>query len=349
MTVAVALHFGGNYGTASWEPIARARCFLAGWMYRYTHHQQELNADAFVLFDLPDKEDLSEPCTVWPHFDEFNKPVVNKDGAFVPEFWMFVDNRLSAIPRQEKNTRHFIASNIESLYVLIGYPGLIKNPTLPPTMSWDKMADRAVGPIRDSLGVQFLNRKLEITVEDYKVEWLLELLNSAWLGNIKGSTALVAAVLIGNIYAVTLTCAWLNWSCHHLIGAMKRQIRKNYESLRRQRPVHTKDIEKLFAEIDKQCLDPPFKRFARNICHSQSILKAVWQLQDKHWMTKDIKEELLYMKTQCLQHINGIHRWVRPISHFIKRKHEGKIRQDVSTDWGMGGGLGMLTYWWQLS
>ena len=46
------------------------------------------------------------------------------------------------------------------------------------------MADRAVGPIRDSLGVKFLNRNLEITVENYKVERLLELLNSAWLGNI---------------------------------------------------------------------------------------------------------------------------------------------------------------------
>ena len=66
-------------------------------------------------------------------------------------------------------------------------------------------------------------------------------------------------------------------------------------------------------------------------------------------MTKDIKEELLYMKTQCLQHINGIHRWVRSISHFIKHEHDGKIRQDASTDWGMGRGSGTLTYWWQLS
>ena len=123
---------------------------------------------------------------------------------------MFVNDLLSAIPRQEKNMRLFIASSIESVYVLIGYPGLIKNPTLSPSMSLDKMADRVVGPIRDSLGVRFLNRKLEITVEENKVERLLELLNSAWLGDIKGFTALVAAILIGNIYAVTLTCAWLN-------------------------------------------------------------------------------------------------------------------------------------------
>ena len=195
---------------------------------------------------------------------------------------MFVNDLLSAIPLQEKNTRHFIASSIEFVYVLIGYPGSIKNPTLPPTMSWDKMADRAVGPIRDSLGVQSLNRKLEITVEDYKVERLLELLNSAWLSNIKGFTALAAAVLIGNIYTVTLTCAWLNWSCYHLIGTMKRQIRKNNESLRRQCPINTKEFDKLFTETDEQWLDIPSKRFARKTFHNQLILKAVWQLQDKH-------------------------------------------------------------------
>ena len=116
---------------------------------------------------------------------------------------MFVNDLLSAIPRQEKNTRHFIASSIESVYVLIGYPGLIKNSTLPPTMSWDKMIDRTVGPIRDSLGFRFLNRHLEMTIKDYKVARLLELLNSAWLGDIKGFTALMAAVLIGNMYTVT--------------------------------------------------------------------------------------------------------------------------------------------------
>ena len=64
IVVTVALHFGGNYGPASWEPIARATCFLAGWMYKHTHthththHQERLNVDALNLFNLPDKEDL---------------------------------------------------------------------------------------------------------------------------------------------------------------------------------------------------------------------------------------------------------------------------------------------------
>ena len=160
---------------------------------------------------------------------------------------------------------------------------------------------------------------------------LLELLNSSWLGAIKGFTALMSAVLIGNVYAVTQTCSWLNWSCHHLIGAMKKQIRKNYEKLQHQPPVHTRDFDDLLAEDDEEWLDPPLKSFARRICLNQSILKAVWQLQDKHWMTINIKEEFCYIKTQCVQHLNSNHRWVRPISHFIKQRHDGKIRQDACT------------------
>ena len=83
---------------------------------------------------------------------------------------MFIGDLLSAIPCHENNTQHFIASTIEAVYVLIGYLGSIKNFTLPPTMSWDKMADRKVGPIWDSFGVRFLNKHLEMAVGDYKVD-----------------------------------------------------------------------------------------------------------------------------------------------------------------------------------
>ena len=42
MIVSVALHFGGNYGPHSWEPPARARCFLAQWMYINTVYQDDI-------------------------------------------------------------------------------------------------------------------------------------------------------------------------------------------------------------------------------------------------------------------------------------------------------------------
>ena len=33
--VSVALYFDGNYGPASWEPVAWVQCFLAQWMFQH--------------------------------------------------------------------------------------------------------------------------------------------------------------------------------------------------------------------------------------------------------------------------------------------------------------------------
>ena len=122
---------------------------------------------------------------------------------------MLVDDTLSAIPQHLKNTRQFVASRIESVYVILCYPGPITKPDLLPTMSWDKMVGRAVGPVCLSLGVEFLNKNLGMTVGDYKVEHLLCLLNTEWSRGRRRFQALPAAVLIGNIFTATLTCAWL--------------------------------------------------------------------------------------------------------------------------------------------
>ena len=86
MIVAVALYFGGNYGQASWESIARARCFLARWMYKHTKHQEELNNNAHDLFHLLDEDDLSELCTVRPDLNDFKNPLYTRK---VPSFQSF--------------------------------------------------------------------------------------------------------------------------------------------------------------------------------------------------------------------------------------------------------------------
>ena len=220
MIASVALHFGGDYDPHSWKPTARARCFLTQWIYLHTSYQEVLNEEALDLMDLPDEDDDTHACTIWSQFDKFNGTVNNEQGKFVPEYQMFVDDLLKAIPWHLKNTQLFIASSIELVYVILGYPGPITKPDLPPTMSWDKMVGRAVGPVCLSLGVEFLNKDLGMIVDDYKVARLLCLLNTEWSRGRKSFQALPAAVLIGNVFAATLTCAWLWWSFHQLIRAM---------------------------------------------------------------------------------------------------------------------------------
>ena len=104
MIVSIALHFGGNYGPASFEPIARAQCFLAQWMYQHTLYQEGWNKDAINLMSLLTPSDTNAACTVRPQFDSTNGTVNNTNGAFVPEYRMFVDDLLSAIPRHLRQT-----------------------------------------------------------------------------------------------------------------------------------------------------------------------------------------------------------------------------------------------------
>ena len=123
--------------------------------------------------ELPDKDDDTHACTIQLQFDKFNSTINNNQGKFVPEHQMFVYDLLSAIPRHLNNTRHFIASSIESVYDILGYPGPITKPDLPPTMSLYKMVGQTVGPVCLSLGVEFLNKDLGMLVDDYKVARLL--------------------------------------------------------------------------------------------------------------------------------------------------------------------------------
>jgi len=127
MIVAIALHFGSNFGPASWEPIAQARCFLAQWLFLNCTYQIKLNQEALELFDLPsDCSKDEDRCQVVPVEDLFNKKVTNDKGIFIPEFRMFVDDLLSAIARHINKTELLIASSIEAVYLLLGFPGPIK-------------------------------------------------------------------------------------------------------------------------------------------------------------------------------------------------------------------------------
>ena len=70
-------------------------------------------------------------------------------------------------------------------------------------MSWDKMVDRAIGTNLVALGILFLTKTLEISVEDYKVQRLLAITQDVWTTKRMHFTAIDATRLIGNV----ITCA----------------------------------------------------------------------------------------------------------------------------------------------
>ena len=88
MIISVVLYFGGNYGPKSWEPIVQI-CFflgLAQWMYNHTIHKEKMNKEAINLMTLPNKNDTTKFCIIYPIFNNINVTVNKQEGDFVLEF-----------------------------------------------------------------------------------------------------------------------------------------------------------------------------------------------------------------------------------------------------------------------
>ena len=225
---------------------------------------------------------------------------------------------------------------------MIGCPGPIQKPILPPTMSWDKMVDRAICIKRVALGILFLTKTLELTIEDYKVQRLLDIIQDVWALKRKSFTAIDAARLIGNVISCVQVCPWMQWCLHHLMEELKNLLRTNAKRL--QRKHHFKE---LLQEKDEKWLDPKRKSYAKYILLNRSFMNAVWHCGETTYMSQGIREEVAYIKLQCKEHLRKTFVWKRPISHIVQRHPDAWMRQDASTKWGAGGYCAALNFWWQ--
>ena len=82
-------------------------------------------------------------CRICPPIDELIFNVIQLSGFF-PFCRMFVDNGLTAAPRLGY-IKNLVAASIQTCYILLGYPGLIKKPFLPPMLAWDRMCNHLIG------------------------------------------------------------------------------------------------------------------------------------------------------------------------------------------------------------
>jgi hypothetical protein len=135
--------FWGQSCPSSWEPLSWVQCEIAKSLYNNATYQVDLNQEVLEL--IPIKEDV--PANHIPRFcpklDQLNPPILKQHGELHGKFCMFVENLLSACIHWKALIRQMIVSSIEVGYILLGYPGPIKDPILPPVMAWDNMEDRA--------------------------------------------------------------------------------------------------------------------------------------------------------------------------------------------------------------
>jgi hypothetical protein len=342
LIIAIAMHFGGNFCPSSWEPLSWARCEIAKFLYDNAMYHVALNLEVLELIPIREDTPAQHVPKFRPKLDRLNPPILNRQGEPDVEFRMFVDDLLSACIRRKALIQRMIASSVEAAYLLLGYPGPIKDPILPPVMAWDKMEDRPVAPQRVALGALIDTSTLTVSLEDYKVERLVAILNDTWNRQRKMFTVIDAAVLVGNVIAASFFCGWLRWSMHHLMEALKEQLKKNGKRLAR-----TRHFEELLQEPDEAWLDPSSRSFARIRCLNSAFARAVWRDKARTAITRAMYEEIDFLRTQATEHLSGHHRWRRPISHLIPREWDAQLRQDASTTWGAGGFSSALSFWWQ--
>ena len=188
--------------------------------------------------------------------------------------------------------------------MLIGRPGPIQSPLLPPTMAWDKMVERLIGVVRVALGIKFDSRRMIITVEHRKVERIKKILTNTWNTKRKKIVCLDAAKLIGNIIAVVPVCPWLQWSMLHLMAEFIRLLRKNHKH-----HAKSKDFKALFEERDDHWMEYNPKLNAQRLLLNCSYMSAVWRDVSTTFISTNIRSEIEYIRQQCDEHLTSTHQW----------------------------------------
>ena len=101
MILAIAMHFGGNFGPSGWEPTSEARSFLVIWLFMNCLHILSMNMESLTLISWLGtlKQRMKrDGCRIPPPINEFTKNVM-QPSSFLSFYQMFVDDRLTAAPR----------------------------------------------------------------------------------------------------------------------------------------------------------------------------------------------------------------------------------------------------------
>ena len=378
LVLCIALHFGGSFGPANWEPVSWARCELAVFLFKHCTYLQEMNKDVLTLIVIEPPTGRKTTKMTQANSDEYNPPLVKMDGKFDIHYSMYVDDNLSACIYERPLIRQMVAASIEALYLLLGYPGEITKPILPPVAAWDKMVDRPICENRISLGIMIRTYRMVVATPVHKAKRLLHLLDTTWHQKRKSFQVLEAARLLGNLIHLLFTCPWLRCSFYILLDEMREALRKNYlsllnspefKALKQKKELTSSQVaqvndivqevdnptlqsqafQDLLNEKDEAWLDPPGKKFAQLSCLNNSIAKRIWRQRRETYIPTLLREQIDWIRLQTQRYIRGETRWERPISHIVQRILDILGLTDASIKRGIGGWCPTLKLWWQIS
>ena len=223
----IALHFGGTFGPASFEPICWARIEVAELLAHYAKYITEINYEVIRLIQI--EEPKSEKTTKMANvpLDKFNRPATFDDGQTKTKYEMFVDDAPSACLRKKKPIQIMACASVEALYMLLSYPGNIEAPSLPATIAIDKFLDRPLGETRISLGIGWDYYHLRLFTPKEKAQRFYDFFRSTWHEKRKTFHVIENAKLQGNLIDLRFVNPWMRCLYYGILDETKKALRVN--------------------------------------------------------------------------------------------------------------------------
>jgi hypothetical protein len=336
-------HFGGTWGPADNEPVARAKEALVQFLYGEGTHQVEQNRD--VLSDLelllPELEGPLAQAKPETAYERVRSP----QGIPRIKYRMYVDDSQGMTIAQEEEVRRLVASSHEAAYILRGFPGPMKKPLLPSTIADDKQ-DRCVGPAKILLGKWIEADSMTVRMPTAKLERFRRLLQSHWNPKRKTFTLRAAAQLQGNLWYCLAAHGWLMPLNFYLTGALKLAMEKNAHRLR-----YDERFQALLREQSEDWLEPAATRQpSRMLGLRHEYTRALWRCEVKTFVPAEIHTQcrfLVELLSRALERPNE-NPWQRHIGHIVQRRHDFCTYDDASSGVGAGGHSPDLGFWYQL-
>jgi hypothetical protein len=336
-------HFGGNWGPADNEPVARAKELLVEFLVEECSYQRAMNADvlADLQLEFPERSEPIAAAKYEPSFEE-----VRRDNSMPKiKYRMYVDDSQGVTSATRLDVETLIASSHEAAYILRGFPGPMTDPLLPSTIADDKQ-DRIVGPSKLLLGKIIDADSLFVSLPAKKLERFWQLLRQNWNRQRKQFTLRDAAQLQGNLIYCLSVHGWLQPLLFYIPSALKLAMEKNVARLR-----YDTRFKALMEEPSEDWLEPAaIRQPSRLLGLRHEYARALWRCEAKTHIPKTIHDQCEWLASMVKSSLDdpSRHPWKRHIGHMVPRLHDFTAYDDASSGVGAGGHSIDLGFWYQV-
>ena len=318
--------FGSIVSPSNFEPIARARTHLAG----YLSDKQDLTGKYKHIIDnvsfSEEPDDSTEFVQATP--DKLNPGVKNLDQT---EYNMFVDDSLFVQTRS--GMRQAMAASIEALYIILGFPEEDKRQN---ALSLDKYYESTCSHERVQLGIRINTRTMSIGLSDKRRINMLEEL-SHWYKKRKSFTLLQGVTLCGILEFWANTSPWIRFIYTHLRSSVNKCLHSSVDITK-----NRNYIKKLINEVAYKSGIENHERMEKYV-HSK-IAKETYKCKHKAFIDKPMRADLKAL-TEILSNTERFS-LETPISHIIDREPDFTTYGDACLS--AAGGFAENLFWWHV-